>query len=90
MERALDGYESLADYAEWFLVKRLPGKEVAFEEVRMLLEKQGIHTRTPNAWGSLCNVLVRRGVLWDTGRTTHAVDPLSHACRVPVWRVSIL
>lgn len=64
----------------------VPRGEVTGEDIRLRLRAAGLAAPTnDHAWGALTNAMVRRGMLTDTGRTTHATDPRSHACRIPVW-----
>ena len=88
--RAIDGYTSLVEYVEDFVLRNYAGKEIVFEEIRMMLERDGIHPRTKNTWGALANVLRKRGVLFDTGKTTISESPSAHARLTRIWRVSLL
>lgn len=64
----------------------VPPGETTGELVRYALRKAGlVEPSNPNAWGALVRTMVTRGLLVDTGRSTHASDVKSHACRIPVW-----
>ena len=64
----------------------VPEGETTGELVRGHLTRAGLAAPSnPNAWGALVRTMVTRGLLVDTGRSTHASDLKSHACRVPVW-----
>ena len=67
--------------------RRLGGAEVLAEEFRRACLAEGVAPHHHNAWGALTAVLVRRGVIEDTGRLGKSQDPRSHARRQPVWRV---
>lgn len=60
--------------------------ETTGELIRLRLLRSGLAAPSnPNAWGALVRTMVARGFLIDSGRSTHATDVKSHACRVPVW-----
>lgn len=67
--------------------RRLAGSEVLAEEFRRVCLEEGVSPHHHNAWGALTAVLVRRGVIEETGRLGKSRDPRSHARRQPVWRV---
>jgi hypothetical protein len=67
--------------------RRLAGAEVLAEEFRRVCVEEGVEPHHHNAWGALTAVLVRRGVIEQTGQFEKSRDPRSHARRQPVWRV---
>lgn len=67
--------------------RRLAGAEVLAEEFRRVCLEEGVSPHHHNAWGALTAVLVKRGVIEETGRLGKSRDPRSHARRQPVWRV---
>ena len=69
------------------ICRRLAGTEVLAEEFRRVCSEEGVAPHHHNAWGALTAVLVRRGVIEETGRLGKSQDPRSHARRQPVWRV---
>jgi hypothetical protein len=69
------------------ICRRLAGAEVLAEEFRRVCSEEGVAPHHHNAWGALTAVLVKRGVIEDTGRLGKSQDPRSHARRQPVWRV---
>lgn len=67
--------------------RELAGQEVLAEQFRRTCVEHGVTPHHHNAWGALTAVLVRQGVIEDTGRVERSTDPRSHARRQPVWRV---
>jgi len=68
---------------------KMAGIEATGEMVKHHLMKCGLPKPAhPNAWGAMIRQAVHLHLLVDTGKSTHAIDAKSHACRVPVWRWS--
>lgn len=67
--------------------RELAGQEVLAEEFRRVCVEHGVTPHHHNAWGALTAVLVRQGVIEETGRIEKSRDPRSHARRQPVWKV---
>lgn len=64
------------------------GRLVRWEEVRAYVSSRIGDPHHPNVWGALSMKCIRGAKLFkDVYKTTHATDPVSHACRVPVWQV---
>lgn len=86
--RVLDRAGLFQTQAVAVIRRRLAGSEVLAEEFRRVCLEEGVHPQHHNAWGALTAVLVRRGVIEETGRLGKSRDPRSHARRQPVWRVA--
>ena len=64
------------------------GEEIMIEDIRRRLLAAGMDPpESPNAWGPLANVLIKDGVLIQTGEFRKPTDPTSHSSRKAVYRV---
>ena len=71
----------------WAGVRRLPlGWTGTGEDIRLLLEAEGIVPDHHNAWGGLINGCVREGMLEWTGALAQMATQRSHARATKVYR----
>ena len=87
--RVLERAGTFGEQAVEVIRRRLAGASVLAEEFRRVCVEEGVEPHHHNAWGALTAVLVKRGVIEQTGEFQKSKDPRSHARRQPVWRVQI-
>ena len=63
------------------------GQKISGEDIRSIVFGDIGPPSHPNAWGGLTHALVKAGIIRDTGLTTLAKLPSSHARRMPIWEV---
>lgn len=90
MAQALENAEGFLAIAypvvfEWLDTQR--GNKITGEQLRLAVRKKAGDPHVQQVWGAFTNSLVKKGFLKDTGRTTHATDRPSNACRIPIWKV---
>jgi hypothetical protein len=75
----------MAELRLW-LVQRNP-KEFAIEDFRAYVEiwEHELVPASTNAWGSVAQTAVRRGIIKNTGRRRPARSRATHAHQVPVY-----
>lgn len=87
LEHAGEDWQALAiDYLERFLgmAKAVP---FLFEDFRDYATCNGLpEPASHHAWGALCGVVARRGLIEPTGRMLKAKSVKTHAHRVMEWR----
>ena len=69
------------------VIPNLPlGDDFTGEDIRFLLEAEGLIPTHPNAWGALTNTLARRKLIVRTGEYRQPTDKSSHARAIQVYR----
>jgi hypothetical protein len=62
-----------------------PHTRLTGEDIRMILSDKGLPSpKSPNAWGSLINIAIKRRLIRPTGLYQPTNDPRSHACQKPI------
>jgi hypothetical protein len=63
--------------------------EFLMEQVRAIVESEGLFPKSPNAWGSMATVLLQAGVVEWTGEYRKTSSPKTHAHVTKVYRAKV-
>lgn len=87
LTEALRNDTGWADRLYAYVYRHLAGMECTGEEIRTAAVGTVGTPRHPNCWGAAIMLMVRDGLLEDTGYVRSMARPSSHARRTPIWKV---